>query len=346
MEELREGLVLGLGNPLLDISANVDSEFLEKYGMKPNDAILAEEKHKPIYDEMIKKYDVEYTAGGSVQNALRVAQWVLRKPNVTVFMGSVGNDDYSKILEEKARSQGVNVRYQYSPVESTGSCAVLVTDNGHNRSLCANLAAANHFTIEHIHKLENKILMENARYFYISGFFLTVSPPTIIEVAKHALEKNALFMMNLSAPFISQFFNEPLMRAMPYVDILFGNDSEAEAFAKQLNFETTDLSEIALKITQLPKLNTKRKRIVIITNGNNPVLLAKDGIVNEFPVKQLLETQVVDTNGAGDAFVGGFLAQLVQGKSLETCIRCGIWTATHVVQRSGCTFDQTQHFKE
>nr|CAD7199998.1 unnamed protein product [Timema douglasi] len=346
MEELREGLVLGLGNPLLDISANVDSEFLEKYGMKPNDAILAEEKHKPIYDEMIKKYDVEYTAGGSVQNALRVAQWVLRKPNVAVFMGSVGNDDYSKIVEEKARSQGVNVRYQYSPVEPTGSCAVLVTDNGHNRSLCANLAAANHFTIDHIHKLENKILMENAQYFYISGFFLTVSPPTIIEVAKHALEKNALFMMNLSAPFISQFFNEPLMRAMPYVDILFGNDSEAEAFAKQLNFETTDLSEIALKITQLPKLNTKRKRIVIITNGSKPVLLAKDGIVNEFPVKQLLETQVVDTNGAGDAFVGGFLAQLVQGKSLETCIRCGIWTATHVVQRSGCTFDQTQHFKE
>nr|CAD7261501.1 unnamed protein product [Timema shepardi] len=305
----KEGLVLGLGNPLLDISANVDSEFLKKYGMKPNDAILAEEKHKPIYDEMIKKYDVEYTAGGSVQNALRVAQttsepWLL------------------------------------------SSCAVLVTDNGHNRSLCANLAAANHFTIDHIHKLENKILMENAQYFYISGFFLTVSPPTIIEVAKHALEKNALFMMNLSAPFISQFFNEPLMRAMPYVDILFGNDSEAEAFAKQLNFETTDLSEIALKITQLPKLNTKRKRIVIITNGSKPVLLAKDGIVNEFPVKQLLETQVVDTNGAGDAFVGGFLAQLVQGKSLETCIRCGIWTATHVVQRSGCTFDQTQHFKE
>nr|CAD7430158.1 unnamed protein product [Timema monikensis] len=298
MEDLREGLVLGLGNPLLDISANVDSEFLEKYGMKPNDAILAEEKHKPIYDEMIKKYDVEYTAGGSVQNALRVAQWVLRKPNVAVFMGSVGNDDYSKIVEEKARSQGVNVRYQYSPVEPTGSCAVLVTDNGHNRSLCANLAAANHFTIDHIHKLENKILMENAQYFYISGFFLTVSPPTIIEVAKHALEKNALFMMNLSAPFISQFFNEPLMRAMPYVDILFGNDSK------------------------------------------------RDGIVNEFPVKQLLETQVVDTNGAGDAFVGGFLAQLVQGKSLETCIRCGIWTATHVVQRSGCTFDQTQHFKE
>jgi hypothetical protein len=33
--------------------------------------------------------------------------------------------------------------------------------------------------------------------------------------------------------------------------------------------------EIALKITQLPKKNSKRPRIAIITHGQNPVLLAK-----------------------------------------------------------------------
>lgn len=38
-----------MGNPLLDISAVVDSDFLAKYGLKANDAILAEEKHKPMY---------------------------------------------------------------------------------------------------------------------------------------------------------------------------------------------------------------------------------------------------------------------------------------------------------
>ena len=31
--------------------------------------------------------------------------------------------------------------------------------------------------------------------------------------------------MNLSAPFITQFFKGPLMEAMPHVDILFGNES-------------------------------------------------------------------------------------------------------------------------
>lgn len=66
--------MVGLGNPLLDISANVGADFLSKYGMKPNNAILAEEKHKPLYDEMVKKYNVEYIPGGSTLNALRVAQ--------------------------------------------------------------------------------------------------------------------------------------------------------------------------------------------------------------------------------------------------------------------------------
>lgn len=44
----REGTLVGFGNPLLDISATVDESFLEKYGMQPNDAILAGDKHKTL----------------------------------------------------------------------------------------------------------------------------------------------------------------------------------------------------------------------------------------------------------------------------------------------------------
>ena len=75
-------------------------------------------------------------------------------------------------------------------------------------------------------------------YYHVvlQGFFLTVSPPSIMEVAKHSLAEKKTFMMNLSAPFLSQFFKDPLMAAMPYVDILFGNESEAEAFATAMDF--------------------------------------------------------------------------------------------------------------
>lgn len=63
-----------MGNPLLDISATVGIEFLKKYDLHPNDAILAQDKHKPMYDELIDLYQAEFIAGGSVQNTMRVAQ--------------------------------------------------------------------------------------------------------------------------------------------------------------------------------------------------------------------------------------------------------------------------------
>lgn len=44
-------------------------------------------------------------------------------------------------------------------------------------------------------------------------------------MAKHASENNKLFCLNLSAPFICQFFKDNLMQVMPYVDVLFGNET-------------------------------------------------------------------------------------------------------------------------
>lgn len=37
-----------IGNPLLDMQANNGEALLEKYDLKANDAILAEEKHLPM----------------------------------------------------------------------------------------------------------------------------------------------------------------------------------------------------------------------------------------------------------------------------------------------------------
>lgn len=283
-------------------------------------------------------HNAEFIAGGSVQNSLRVCQWLLQKPNVSTFFGCVGNDDYAKILENKARGDGVNVRYQVTEKEATGTCGVLVT--GTKRSLCANLAAANLFTLDHIKKEENFKFLENAEFYYISGFFITVSPQTIMHVATYAAEKDRYFMMNLSAPFICEFFKDPLKEAIPFVDFLFGNESEAITFAKHcMGLETEDLKEIAMKIAHLPKKNSNKKRIVIITQGYLPVLVVYNDKLTEFPVEKLEPHQITDTNGAGDAFVGGFLACFVQQKPIDVCVKCGIWAAKQIIQRSGCTFE-------
>lgn len=60
-----------------------------------------------------------------LSNHCFLLQWVLQKPNVTVFLGCVGKDQFSKILEEKAREAGVNVQYQISDKEPTGDTHVI-----------------------------------------------------------------------------------------------------------------------------------------------------------------------------------------------------------------------------
>lgn len=42
-QELEEGILLGCGNPLLDYQARVTKEFLDKWKLKENDAILLDD---------------------------------------------------------------------------------------------------------------------------------------------------------------------------------------------------------------------------------------------------------------------------------------------------------------
>lgn len=55
--------------------------------------------------------------------------------------------------------------------------------------------------------------------------------------------------------------------------------------------------------------------------------------------------KIVDTNGAGDAFVGGFVAWLIKGKSVEDCVRAGNYAAGVVICNEGCTFPPKPSFE-
>ncbi|ELU10000.1 hypothetical protein CAPTEDRAFT_170886 [Capitella teleta] len=340
-----EGVLFAIGNPLLDISAECDAEFLQKYGLDANNAILAEDSHKSLYGDMVDRYKVDYVPGGATQNSIRVAQWLIGVPQATTFMGCIGNDKFGKILEEKAREGGVNVSYQYHDTEPTGTCAVLLSGkNRLNRSLVAYLAAANHFSIKHLEKSENQALIEKAKFYYMSGFPLTVCPDAMLSVAKHAAAHDKVFTMNLSAPFLCSVFKEPMMKLLPYVDILFGNESEAAEFSKANDLGLTDMKEIALRIARYPKENGKKGRVVVFTQGADPTIIVQEGKVTTYPVIHIDPKDIVDTNGAGDAFVGGFLAQMVQGGTVDDCVRAANYAANFIIQRSGCTLPDKPEF--
>jgi adenosine kinase len=293
---------MGMGNPLLDISAHVSHDILDKYDLKLDSAILAEDKHQPIYAELIEKYDVQYIPGGATQNTMRVAQWMLKdKKGQTAFMGCVGPDDiYGKQLEKCASDDGVLVHYMKDPSTPTGTCAALIVNK--ERSLCTNLGAANNFKETHLETEKAKEIIEAAEIYYSAGFFLTVSVPSLVQVSEAFVAKNKIIGLNLSAPFIVDFFGDQLATAIEYADFVFGNESEAAAYGKKHELGD-DLGKVALAICDLPKKNPSRPRVVIFTQGKDATIVASAGKVTEYPVDTLPDDQLVDTNGAVSFFV-------------------------------------------
>ena len=106
-----------------------------------------------------------------------------------------------------------------------------------------------------------------------------------------------------------------------------------------------------MRLAQLPKVNKAKKRHVIITQvtlhnyyklanhvqGAKPTIVVDDnGNIALFEVKRV--KKITDTNGAGDAFVGGFFAGYLQGASIADSVKSGQWAARIVIQNEGCTF--------
>jgi len=338
LSKMASAAILGMGNPLLDISADVTQATFEKYGLKPGNAILAEDSHKPLFEELAAAKDVQYIAGGATQNSIRVAQWMLQEPGKTAYMGCIGEDAFGQKLQDACKADGVQAHYMIDKSTPTGKCAVTILEK--ERSLTTELSAANNYKATHLQEPAQMKVLEGAKIVYSAGFFITVSPESMDIAIQKTIDLKTTYCLNLSAPFIVQVppFRAQVEKLLPATDYLFGNETEAQAYAEAVGWDTTDVEFIALRLSLVPMKGDKPARKVVITQGSEPTIVAIKGHITKYPVVKLPAEKIVDTNGAGDAFVGGFLAGLVKGKDIKGCCEAGSYSASVVIQHSGCTY--------
>jgi sugar/nucleoside kinase (ribokinase family) len=103
----------------------------------------------------------------------------------------------------------------------------------------------------------------------------------------------------------------------------------------------SSLNEIRA-VTDLPDLDSAIRgvhdagvKIVIVTLGVKGAVLSVEGTHYDIPA--CTPAKVVDPTGAGDAFVGGFLAEYVNGENILRCACVGSATASFVVEGIGPT---------
>jgi len=124
---------------------------------------------------------------------------------------------------------------------------------------------------------------------------------------------------------------------LPHLDMFLPSIEEAERVAG-----TSEPSEIVRRI------HGEGVGVVVVKLGSKGSYVFGNGEEAFVPSYRV---DAVDTSGAGDCFVAGFLAGQLRGWSLVESARFGNAVAAHCVQAVGCTagvvgFDATRAFQE
>jgi len=356
----RVPLVAAFGNPLLDIIVDVeDSHLVDKYNLQANIAQEVDTVNTGFYEDVMKLDGVLYSGGGCALNTVRVFQWLTGTPNTAAFLGGRGDDERGAVLEELIRTDGAVSSFAIDPSLPTGHCIALV--EGAERTLCANLGAANHYTSSHLWTDANIALLNNCKVIYVEGFFLDHSYEASLELAKFAQDKGVTFVFNLCGEYVCEKndYVQKVLSILPYIDIIFGNRSEFQVFIdtvearneasptviKNLRAMITGegVDNLDLKIENICEspVKTKPKSLIaVVTEGCNPVQCYDIGErlkTTSVEVPRLPKGAVKDTIGAGDSFIAGFIFVLLQQGSLRACTDYAIWTAQTMIQQPGTT---------
>lgn len=234
--------------------------------------VIPEESIRPNTDT---KAQIQKSMGGQAAN---VAAWASYNGAAVNFVGCVGRADVVK-LEQELLAQSIKSQLQTSS-KPTGSLVVLV--DGQSRSMLTDRGANQDLDLGMIDPIGFGVV-------YVSGYSLLGR--SLEEVSKFANKVKAAGALLAIDPgsygFINDHGVESFRELISLADIAFPNQEEH------------DLLELSGTV-----------RLNVVTSGH----LGAKAYTSEGRLIEVssIGSKLVDPTGAGDAFCGGFLAQLVQ----------------------------------
>lgn len=340
--------IISFGNPLLDIYVTLKNEdLLKKYNLTVDgETELPAKKVQELIADLPPGSPQRISAGGSSQNSMRILQWLCDETiekKYTIFCGGLGNDSRKPVLQNLVRSAGVDARYAVHPTLPTGHCIALTNES--SRSLVANIGAAGVYTLDDLKK--SNISLDTIKIIYIEGFFITHSFPVAKELVKQAEERDIIIAFNLNGTYIFNDHHVAICEMVGYANIVFGNAREMEALAQSLNVTYDDVTDIPFLLNSLKRITVNVSNTVnedwlrhggvfVMTQGESApaiVVWGRSQSVQVQPIKP--KAPIVDTTGAGDALVAGFLAGVLAKWKPKHCLEYGCKVASFIVTRLG-----------
>jgi len=271
------------------------------------------------------------------------------KRGSTGVLGSTGDDLYGQIYTELLEQESIEAIFESHDNKTTGFCGVFCheKDRGHITDLGASTLISDEFVEINWEKIKDVQLV------FTELFILKHKKNIVFKLANLGLQDEKIFGFNFPSFYFIETFLNDIKELIEHADLIFSNAAEAIFFAKLMGLETDNFGLICEFIAKLPKKNPTKKRTVVITCGPESAYISEfDHGLNEvsfsgtFEPQYVDENDIVDTNGAGDAFAGGFLSKYMPGKPLDECMKAGHWAAAVIIQRRGCQYPEECLFKK
>jgi sugar/nucleoside kinase (ribokinase family) len=312
--------VIGLGNPLLDFTFEVEEGLLAEMGLKKGQMHLIDEtKSREILASM-EGYPVKTTPGGSTANTIA---GVCALGGSAAFVGKIGDDPHGDMYEKKTKESGSPLPIPRHPTVMTGHAITFITPDG-ERTFATHLGAAVRLKKEDIDEQEIK----DSRLLYVQGYQLEEPElkATIIHAMEIAKSHGIPIAADLSDPGLIERNIEPFKELMNnYIDIVFLNETEAKALTGKEEEEA--LHEISAVCS-----------VAVVKLGEKGSLIKAEGKVHSVPVHK---TDVTNTNGAGDMYAAGIVYALTNGIELSRGGRIASYAAAQVVASEGARVDRS-----
>lgn len=259
---------------------------------------------------------IEVLPGGAVANT-GMALALLGVP--VSACAAVGADNIGKVVKESIGGWAARDAVNVLPGSRTTASVVAVAEDG-DRCFLSAAGACDEFRLTP-EQVESEIAL-GSRALHIGYALLSpgLDGKRLKTVMHHASQLGALTSLD-----VTYFADRPwpdLLKLMPEIDVFCPNLLEASAITGK-----SSAAEAARALVQAGV-----RKFVAITDGPRGVLIDVVGEGQEFiparPVK------VIDTTGAGDAFIAGVLAAWYRGLPWRTAAHVGALVASVAVTGS------------
>ena len=233
-----------------------------------------------------------------------------------VYLGRHGDGRFGELARAAMQAEGIEMTLAASAGKDTGLC-VSLTEASTERTFISHLGAEGELSADDLAQIVPRV----DDYVYVSGYSLLLEGK-----AQPLLD----WLLALPREIVVVFDPGPLVKApdsalmralLPRIDIWTSNGPEALAFTG------------AADMTQaLPMLNQHLQALLVVRDGPNGCWVGRGAQIEHVPG---FKVQAVDSNGAGDAHAGVFIAGLAKGLNPAEAARRANAAAALAVTRWG-----------